>query len=118
MAEDNRFEGLPAEEIEGAPPVETSAEVRERRLSERVNINRYLYLQTQQFEHMLLEATDLQAVLEALLVSLPRHFSFRVAELWLFDPEGVLETLIVGGQRYGQHTLLLDPGGLRRGHGR
>ena len=55
---------------------------------------------------MLLEALDLQALLEILLVSMPRHFSFRVAELWLYDPENVLAELIVGGQRYG-HSLQL-----------
>lgn len=102
MADKYGFEGLPAEEIEGAPPVETSAELRERRLTERVDLNRYLYLQSQQFEHMLLEATDLHAVLETLLFSMSRHFAFQVAELWLFDPEGVLASLIDGRQRYGQ----------------
>ena len=94
------------EEIQGAPPAVSRAELRERRLAETVTVNRYLYLQTQQLEHMLLEATDLQALLEVLLVSMPRHFSFRVAELWLYDPENVLSELIVGGQRYG-HSLQL-----------
>ena len=95
------------EEIQGAPPAVSRAELRERRLAETVTVNRYLYLQTQQLEHMLLEATDLQALLEVLLVSMPRHFSFRVAELWLYDPENVLSELIVGGQRYG-HSLQLQ----------
>ena len=90
------------EEIEGAPPAVSRSELRERRLTETVTLNRFLYLQTQQLEHMLLEAVDLQALLEILLVSMPRHFSFRVAELWLYDPEHVLADLIVGGQRYGQ----------------
>lgn len=94
------------EEIQGAPPVETRSELRDRRLAETVTINRYLYLQTQQLEHMLLDALDLQALLEILLVSMPRHFSFRVAELWLYDPENILAELIVGGQRYG-HSLQL-----------
>ena len=48
MADDFTFEGMLGEEIEGAPPVATSAELRERRLSERVSINRYLYQQAQQ----------------------------------------------------------------------
>ena len=56
---------------------------------------------------MLLDAPDLQALLEILLVSMPRHFSFRVSELWLYDPEDVLAHLIVGGQRYG-HNLQLQ----------
>ncbi len=94
------------EEIEGAPPAESRTELRERRLAETITVNRYLYLQTQQLEHMLLEAVDLQALLEILLVSMPRHFSFRVAELWLYDPENILAELIVGGQRYG-HSLQL-----------
>ncbi len=106
MANDKRFEGVPTEEIEGAPPVETSEELRARRLHERVDINRYLYLQTQQFEHMLLEAPDLQALLETLLVSMPRHFAFRASEVWLFDPEGVLAELIAGRQRFGQQLQL------------
>ena len=94
------------EEIQGAPPVETRSELHSRRLAEVVTVNRYLYLQTQQLEHMLLEASDLQALMEILLVSMPRHFSFRVAELWLYDPENILAELIVGGQRYG-HSLQL-----------
>jgi diguanylate cyclase (GGDEF)-like protein len=94
------------EEIQGAPPAESRTELRERRSGETVTVNRYLYLQSQQLEHMLLEAPDLQALLEILLVSMPRHFSFRVAELWLYDPEGVLADLIVGGQRYGQSLQL------------
>ncbi len=98
--------GLQGEEIQGAPPVASGAELRERRLVETVELNRYLYLQTQQLEHMLLDASDLQSLLEVLLVSMPRHFSFRVAELWLHDPEGILAGLIVGGERYGHYLQL------------
>jgi diguanylate cyclase (GGDEF)-like protein len=98
--------GFPAEEIQGAPPVPSRAELRERRLVETIKLNRYLYLQTQQFEHMLLDARDLQALLEVLLVSLPRHFAFRSAELLLHDPDGVLGDLIVGGERYGHYLQL------------
>lgn len=94
------------EEIEGAPPAISRSELRERRLTEKVTVNRYLYLQTQQLEHMLLAAPDLEALLEILLVSMPRHFSFRAAELWLYDPEDVLAGLIVGGERFG-HSLQL-----------
>ena len=98
MIDDEVFDGTP-EEIQGAPPAVSRGELRERRRAETVTINRYLYLQTQQLEHMLLEAPDLQGLLEVLLVSMPRHFSFGAAELWLYDPEGVLGELIVGGQR-------------------
>jgi diguanylate cyclase (GGDEF)-like protein len=94
------------EEIYGAPPVVSGAEVRERRLAETVTINRYLYQQVQQMEHMLMEAADLQAFLEVLLISMPRHFSLPVAELWLYDPESILSGLIDGGQRYGYHLQL------------
>jgi diguanylate cyclase (GGDEF)-like protein len=94
------------EEIQGAPPALSRSELRASRLAETVTVNRFIYLQTQQLEHMLLEAADLQALLEILLVSMPRHFSFRAAELWLYDPEDVLAELIVGGQRYG-HSLQL-----------
>ncbi|HDY82584.1 MAG TPA: diguanylate cyclase [Halieaceae bacterium] len=112
MAYDNGRSGFDLtgsqnEEIQGAPPVESRAELRERRLSETVTVNRYLYLQAQQLEYMLLDAPDLQALLEILLVSMPRHFSFRVCELWLYDPEDVLANLIVGGQRYGLQLQLL-----------
>lgn len=99
-------DGSSEEEIQGAPPVVPRAELLERRLTETITVNRYLFLQTQQLEYMLLNAPDLQAVLEILLVSMPRHFSFRVAELWLYDPEEVLASLIVGGQRYGQQLQL------------
>jgi diguanylate cyclase (GGDEF)-like protein len=106
MVYDRGRGGLDDEDIQGAPPVVSRAELRERRLTETVTINRYLYLQTQQLELMLLDAPDLQSVLEILLVSMPRHFSFRVSELWLYDPEGVLASLIVAGERYGHHLQL------------
>ena len=96
------------EEIQGAPPVSSSAEYREKRLAERIDINRYLLLQARQLEIMLLDATSLPALLEVLLVSMQRHFSFRVTELWLYDPENSLQNLIVGGERYGQHLQLRD----------
>ncbi len=95
------------EEIEGAPPAQSRSELRVRRLTETITLNSYLYRQSQQLVHMLLDAVDLQALLEILLVSMPRHFSFRVAELWLYDPEGVLARLIVGGQRYGRYLQLM-----------
>lgn len=97
---------LHREEIQGAPPAKSSAELRERRLTESVTLNRYLYLQSQQLEHMLLDATDITELLEVLLVSLPRHFSFRVSELWLYDPEDALGSLLVGGERYGHYLQL------------
>lgn len=106
MADDNSFGRLQPEEIQGAPPVTSRAEVRERRLTESISLNRYLFRQTQQLEHMLLDAQGLMSLLEVLLVSLPRHFSFRVAELWLYDPENVLAGLMVGAERYGHHLQL------------
>ena len=96
------------EEIQGAPPASSSAEYREKRLAERIDINRYLLLQARQLEIMLLDATSLPALLDVLLVSMQRHFSFRVAELWLYDPENSLQNLIVGGERYGHHLQLRD----------
>jgi diguanylate cyclase (GGDEF)-like protein len=53
-----------------------------------------------------MEATDLQALVEVLLVSMPRHFNFRNAELWLYDPEDILASLISGAQRYGNQLQL------------
>lgn len=106
MSDEQNFGNFQREEIEGAPPVASRAEMRERRLTETVTLNRYLYRQCQQLEHMLLDAEDLQSLLEVLLVSLPRHFSFRVAELWLYDPEKALDVVIVGGQRYGHYLQL------------
>ncbi len=105
MTKETDFNGAD-EEIEGAPPAVSRTELRDRRRAETVTVNRYMYLQSQQLEHMLLEAQDLQALLEILLVSMPRHFSFRVAELWLYDPEDILAELIIGGERYG-HSLQL-----------
>ena len=106
MAEDGGQMGALAEEIQGAPPVLSRAEIRQTRLAEIVTVNRYLYRQTQQLELMLLEAADLQALFEILLVNLPRHYSFNTAELWLYDPEDVLAHMLVGAERYG-HSLQL-----------
>lgn len=106
MADDVNLSGAP-EEIEGAPPVASRAEVRERRMTETVTVNRYLYRQSQQLIHMLLGAPDLQSLFEILLVNMPRHFSFRVSELWLYDPEDILAQLITGAERYGQNLQLM-----------
>lgn len=100
--------GVLAEEIQGAPPVLSRAEIQQTRLAELVTVNRYLYRQTQQLQLMLLEAADLQALFEILLVSLPRHYSFNTAELWLYDPEDVLANMLVGAERYGQSLQLLN----------
>jgi len=106
MAEKGFYGDLPREEIEAAPALQSAAEIREERLSEKVEINRWLLQQGRQMQCMLLEAADLQALLEVLLVSMPRHFGFRVAELWLYDPEHVLAGLITTGHRYGQYLQL------------
>ena len=106
MADQSGQGSFESEEIQGAPPVVSRAELRDQRLTETISLNRYLYQQAQQFEHMLLNSPDLQSLLETLLVSMPRHFSFRVSELWLYDPEDVLASLIVGGQRYGRYLQL------------
>jgi diguanylate cyclase (GGDEF)-like protein len=100
--------GPPGEEIEGAPPLPSRAELSESRRTETLIVNRYLYQQTQQLELMLLEATDLQALFEILLVNMPRHFAFRTSELWLYDPEDILSNILVGAQRYGQSLQLLN----------
>lgn len=105
--DDEVFYGeLPQEEIEAAPALQSAAEIREERLSEKVELNRWLLQQARQMQCMLLDAPDLQALLEVLLVSMPRHFGFRVAELWLYDPEHVLAGLITSGHRYGQYLQL------------
>ncbi|QFU75011.1 diguanylate cyclase [Halioglobus maricola] len=106
MADKNGTGRLHREEIQGAPPATSRAELRERRISETVPLNRYLYQQCQQFEHMLLDAPDLTSLLEVLIFSFPRHFSYRVAELWLLDPEGSLDELIAGGERFGHYLQI------------
>ena len=106
MSRDDESGGEWAEEIQGAPPAQSRSEMRERRLAETVTVNRYLFQQIQQLEHMLLSAPDLESLLEILLVSLPRHFSFPVSELWLYDPEELLKGLIVNRHRYGRNLRL------------
>ncbi|TGD74033.1 GGDEF domain-containing protein [Mangrovimicrobium sediminis] len=106
MGNDNRHNGLRQEEIEGAPPVVTGAEFHQQRLTETVTVNRHLYQQTRQLEQLLLQQGELLGLFETLLVSLPRHFGFRVAELWLHDPEDALDEIIVGGERYGSYLQL------------
>jgi diguanylate cyclase (GGDEF)-like protein len=96
------------EEIQGAPPVVSRAELTESRLTETLTINRYLYQQTHQLELMLLEAQDLPALFEIMLVSMPRHFSFRTSELWLYDPEDVMSSMLDGAERYGQSLQVLN----------
>ncbi|MGB1140815.1 MAG: diguanylate cyclase domain-containing protein, partial [Halioglobus sp.] len=106
MGDNFDFAGA-GEEIEGAPPAESGTEVWERRRSEVATVNRYLFQQTQQFMNMMLEAPDLEALLEIFLSSMPRHFSFRVVELWLLDSEDMLGGLITGAERWGKSLQLL-----------
>jgi len=106
MADEVFYGELPQEEVEAAPALQSAAEIREERLSEKVELNRWLLQQARQMQCMLLDAPDLQALLEVLLVSMPRHFGFRAAELWLYDPEHVLAGLITSGHRYGQYLQL------------
>ena len=100
--------GGQSEEIEGAPPVIPRAELAKSRLSETLTINRYLYQQTHQLELMVLESQGLQPLFEILLVSMPRHFSLRTSELWLYDPDDVLSNILVGAERYGKSLQLLS----------
>ena len=108
MTEEFNRGGGPGEEIEGAPPAVSRAELTKSRRAETHTVNRYLYQQTQQIELMLLQAPDLLSLFEILLVSLPRHFSFRVSELWLYDPEDTLAEMLAGAERYGQNLQLLS----------
>jgi len=103
---DNDDSGSVGEDVQGAPPVPSRSAQRERRLTESVEVNRYLLKQIQQLELMLLQASDLFSLFEILLVSVPRHFDLRVAELWLHDPEDVLSDLISSANRYGHHLQL------------
>lgn len=107
MADDFGSGGGPGEEIEGAPPAVSRTELQQSRLAETLTVNRYLYEQTQQMELMMLQAPDLLALFEILLVSFPRHFSFRVSELWLYDPENRLANVLDGAERYGHSLQLL-----------
>ena len=99
---------IQGEEIQGAPPVVSRAELAKSRQTEILTVNRYLYQQTLQLEHMLLGAPDLQSLFEILLVSMPRHFSFRTAELWLYDPDEILANIHVGAERYGHSLRVLN----------
>ena len=55
---------------------------------------------------MLLGASDLSALLEILLVTMPRHFACGACELLLFDPEGIMANLLAGSERHGQNLQL------------
>ena len=106
MADDHYSEDARVEDIEGAPALLSLTELRDSRRTESLTINRSLYQQTQKIELMLLGALDLHALLEVLLVTMPRHFSFRACELWLFDPEDTMVNLLVGSERHGQNLQL------------
>jgi diguanylate cyclase (GGDEF)-like protein len=108
MADDFESSGGPGEEIEGAPPALSRSELRESRLTETHKVNRYLYQQAQQMELMLMETADLMALMEILLVALPRHLSFHVSELWLADPDEALTGILVGAERYGENLQLVS----------
>ena len=105
MADDEKG-GRGDEQIDGAPPAASRSGLRASRVSEQIMVNRYLCQQIQQLELMLLQASDLFSLFEILLISRPRHFDLRVAELWLHDPEQVLSDMLFGAHRYGHHLQL------------
>jgi diguanylate cyclase (GGDEF)-like protein len=108
MADEGEFRGLHNEEIQGAPPVVSSAELLAENGPETLTVNRHLYDQVQQVVDILLQAPDLQNLVEVLLVNLQRHFSMRAVELWLYDPEGMRADLINGLDGYGKRLRLLQ----------
>jgi diguanylate cyclase (GGDEF)-like protein len=81
-------------------------EQRNRRLTETFSVNKYLFRQIQQMELMLLQAVDVFSLFEILLISLPKHFDLKSAELWLHDPEQDLANIFYGSNRYGHHLQL------------
>jgi diguanylate cyclase (GGDEF)-like protein len=91
----------------GAAPTRSRPGPGDGRRSDTITVNRYLYRRVQQLEHMLLSATGLDGLLQALLVSLPRHFAIPAAELWLYDPDGLLGELIGDPRRFGRSLRLL-----------
>jgi diguanylate cyclase (GGDEF)-like protein len=92
--------------VNATSPGESPAEQRQRQLLETVTINRQLFEQGQRVTRMLLAAEDLPALLEVLLVNLPRHLGFSATELWLYDPEEVLAGLLPNASVYGRHLQL------------
>jgi diguanylate cyclase (GGDEF)-like protein len=108
MADDGETAGLHNEEIQGAPPVVSSAELLGQGGSETLTVNRELFEQVQQLVDIILTAPDLQSLVETILVKLPRHFSMRAAELWFYDPEGAATELIVGRENFGQSLRLMQ----------
>jgi diguanylate cyclase (GGDEF)-like protein len=100
--------GSADEGLHAAGAGDTRAEHRDRRLTETFGVNKYLFRQIQQMELMLLQAVDVFSLFEILLISLPRHFDLKSAELWLHDPEQVLANIFYGSNRYGHHLQLLD----------
>ena len=106
MADDHYSEEAHVEDIDGAPALVSLAELRDSRRRESLTINRYLYQQTQEIELMLLSASDLSALLEILLVTMPRHFACGACELLLFDPEDIMANLLAGSERHGQNLQL------------
>ncbi len=95
--------GLQAPEVSVTP-----ADAPGRRPSETFTVNRHLYRQIQQLEHMLISAADLQALLDILLRGLPRHFSLAASELWLFDPGQVVARLLDDSSRTWSNLQLLQ----------
>ncbi|MEH6590123.1 MAG: GGDEF domain-containing protein [Halioglobus sp.] len=95
------------EEGSVAPSAEdTQLEQRNRRQTETFTVNKYLFRQIQQMELMLLQSVDVFSLFEILLISLPRHFDLKSAELWLYDPEQELADIFSGSNRYGHHLQL------------
>jgi two-component system cell cycle response regulator len=72
-----------------------------------VEVNERLLQRLQQYELMLLDAASLPAVLDVLLISTAEHFDLSGANLSLYDPHGVIKSLMPDDLDYGNDLQLV-----------
>jgi diguanylate cyclase (GGDEF)-like protein len=71
-----------------------------------VELNERILQSLQRYELMLLEAANLPALLDVLVLATPKHFSLGGVSLRLHDPDGRLGELITSDLNYGEKLVL------------
>jgi diguanylate cyclase (GGDEF)-like protein len=71
-----------------------------------VELNERILQRLQRYELMLLEASNLPALLDVLVLATPEHFSLGGVSLRLHDPDGRIGELVTSDLNYGEQLIL------------
>jgi diguanylate cyclase (GGDEF)-like protein len=94
----------PGHSVEGISYSDADSQMRE--FVRSVELNERILQRLQRYELMLLEAANLPALLDVLVLATPEHFSLGGVSLRLHDPDGRIGELITSDLNYGEQLQL------------